>query len=177
MLMNDGSAPCEAFRFEVSVQRGPNWDCHDQDGGSDSMGLTQVPSRSVLKEWLIAGLTGSSGGKYSRVTGMYSGGWWFDRSHWAVWPGNTEGGYYKAGDCGCYDLVDVTNATTQTPEAKAKQQALLGVLRQGVLEVICDLQQETMLGVFTINGLSNRTIMKRLRKVKAYSEHSLAFAS
>ena len=55
------------------------------------MGLTQVPSTSVLKEWLIAGLTGSGGGAYSRVTGMYDGGWWFDRSHWAVWPGNTEG--------------------------------------------------------------------------------------
>ena len=55
------------------------------------MGLTQVPSTSVLKEWLIAGLTGSCGGTYSRVTGMYDGGWWFDRSHWAVWPGNTEG--------------------------------------------------------------------------------------
>ena len=162
--MNDGSAPCVAFRFDVSVQRGPTWDFHDQDGGLHSIGQTQVPSRSVLKEWLIGGLTGSVGGTYSRVTGMYSGGWWFDRSHWAVWPGNTEGGYYKAGDCGCYDLAEVTNATTETPEAKAKQQALLGVLRQGVIEVIGDLQQETVLGVFTINGLSKRTIMKRPRQ-------------
>ena len=98
-------------------------------------------------------------------------------SHWAVWSGNTEGGYSKAGYCGCYDLVEATNVTTQTPEAKAKQQALLGVLRQGVLEVIGDLQQETVLGVFTINGLSKRTIMKRPRKVKAHSEACLALAS
>ena len=76
-----------------------------------------------------------------------------------------------------YDLVEVTNVTTQTPEAKAKQQALLGVLRQGVLQVIGDLQQETVLGVFTINGLSKRTIMKRPRKVKAHSEACWAFAS
>ena len=96
---------------------------------------------------------GSGGGTYSRVTGMYSGGWWFDRSHWAVWSGNTEDGYYKAGVCGCYDLVEATNVTTQTPEAKATQHALLGVLCQGVLQVIGDLQQETVLGVFTINGL------------------------
>ena len=41
-------------------------------------------------------------------------------------------------------LAEVTNVTTETPEAKAKQQALLGVLRQGVLEVIGDLQQETV---------------------------------
>ena len=73
-------------------------------------------------------------------------------------------GYYKAGDCGCYDLAEVTNVTTVTPDAKAKQQALLGVLRQGVLEVIGDLQQETVLGVFTINGLSKMTIMKRPMK-------------
>ena len=177
MLMNDGSVPCEAFRFAVPVQRGPTWDFRDQDGGLHSIGQTQVPSRSVLKEWLIGGLTGSVGGTYSRVTGMYSGGWWFDRSHWAVWPGNTEGGYYKAGDCGEYDLVEVINVTTQTPESKEEQQALLGVLRHRVLEVIGDLQEETVMGVFTINGLSKRTIMKRLRKVKAYSEHSLALAS
>ena len=175
--MNDGSVPCEAFRIEVSVQRGPNWDWHDQDGGLHSIGQTQVPSRSVLKEWLIVGLTGSCGGTYSRVTGMYDGGWWFDRSHWAVWPGDTEGGYYKAGDCGCYDLAEVTNVTTGTPEAQAKQQDLLGVLRQGVLEVIADLQQETVLGVFTIDGLSKRTIMKRLWKVKKHSLDCLAFAS
>ena len=177
MSMNDGSIPCEAFRFAVLVQRGPTWDFGDQDGGLPSIGQTQVPSRSVLKEWLIAGLTGSSGGKYSRVTGMYSGGWWFDRSHWAVWPGNTEGGYYKAGDCGEYDLVEVINVTTQTPESKEEQQALLGVLRHRVLEVIGELQEETVMGVFTINGRTKRTIMKRLRKVKAYSEHSLALAS
>ena len=60
-------------------------------------------------------------------------------------------------------MVEATNVTTQTPEAKAKQQALLGVLRQGVLQAIGDLQQETVLGVFTINGLSKRTIMKRPR--------------
>ena len=136
------------------------------------MGLTQVPSRSVLKEWLIAGLTGSSGGKYSRVTGMYSGGWWFDRSHWAVWPGNTEGGYYKAGDCGEYDLVEISGGGF-----KEEQQALLGVLRHRVLEVIGDLQQETVLGVFTIDGISKRTIMKRLWKVKKHSLDCLALAS
>ena len=175
--MKDGSVPCEAFRFVVLVQRGPTWDFRDQDGGLNSIGQTQVPSRSVLKEWLIAGLTGSSGGKYSRVTGMYSGGWWFDRSHWAVWPGNTEGGYYKAGDCGEYDLVEVINVTTQTPESKEEQQALLGVLRHRVLEVIGELQEETVMGVFTINGRTQRSIMKRLRKVKAYSEHCLALAS
>ena len=71
----------------------------------------------------------------------------------------------------------MTNVTTQTPEAKAKPQALLGVLCQGVLEVIGDLQQETVLGVFKFNGRSKRTIMKRLWKVKAYSEDCLAFAS
>ena len=141
------------------------------------MGLTQVPSRSVLKEWLTGGLTGNVGGKYSRVTGMYSGGWWFDRSHWAVWPGNTEGGYYKAGDWGEYDLVEVINVTTQTPESKEEQQALLGVLRHRVLEVIGELQEETVMGVFTINGRTKWTIMRRLRTVKAYSEHSLALAS
>ena len=32
------------------------------------------------------------------------------------------------------------------------------------------------MGIFTINGLSKRKIMKRLRKVKAYSEHSLWLA-
>ena len=171
MLMNDGSVPCEAFRFAVLVQRGPTWDFGDQDGGLPSIGQTQVPSRSVLKEWLIGGLTGSVGGTYSRVTGMYSGGWWFDRSHWAVWPGNTEGGYYKAGDCGEYDLVDISGGGF-----KEEQQALLGVIRHRVLEVIGDLQEETVMGVFTINGLSKRTIMKRLRKVKAYSEHRLWLA-
>ena len=54
---------------------------------------------------------------------------------------------------------------------------MLGVLRQGVLEVIGDLQQETVLGVFTINGLSKRTIMERQRKVNAHSEACLALAS
>ena len=77
---------------------------------------------------------------------------------------------------GEYDLVEVINVTTQTPESKEEQQALLGVLRHRVLEVIGDLQEETVMGVFTINGLSKRTIMKRLRKVKAYSEHSLWLA-
>ena len=91
--------------------------------------------------------------------------------------GTLRGGYYKAGDCGCYDLAEVTHVTTETPEAKSTQRALLGVLRQGVLEVIGDLQQETVLGVFTINGLSKRTIMKRLRQVKAHSEACLALAS
>ena len=50
--MNDGSAPCVAFRFGVAVQRGPTWDYDDQDGGLHSIGQTQVPSRQVLKEWL-----------------------------------------------------------------------------------------------------------------------------
>ena len=106
---------------------------------------------------------------------MYDGGWWFDRSHWAVWPGNTEGSYYKAGDCDCYDLAEVTNATTGTQEDIAKQKDLLGLLRLGVLEVIEDLQQETVLGVFPEGrGLSNKTIMKRLRKVKKHSLDCLA---
>ena len=74
-------------------------------------------------------------------------------------------------------MAEVTNVTTETPEAKANQQALLGVLRQGVLEVIGDLQQETVLGVFTLNGLSKMTTMKRLRKVKAHAEACLALAS
>ena len=105
------------------------------------------------------------------------GDWWFDRSHWAVWPGTTEGSYYKAGDQDCYDLAEVTNATTGTPEDQAKQQDLLGVLRQGVLEVIAELQRETVLGAFTIDGLSQRTIMKRLWKVKKHSLDCLALAS
>ena len=71
----------------------------------------------------------------------------------------------------------MTNVTTGTQEDIAKQQDLLGVLRQGVLEVIADLQQETVLGVFTINGLSKRTIMKRLRKMQAYYADCLALAS
>ena len=74
-------------------------------------------------------------------------------------------------------MVEATNVTTQTPEAKQKQHALLGVLRQGVIQVIGDLQQETVLGVFTINGLSKRTFMERPRKVKAHSEAWLALAS
>ena len=73
--------------------------------------------------------------------------------------------------------MEVINVTTQTPESKEEQQALLGVLRHRVLEVIGELQEETVMGVFTINGRTKRTIMKRLRTVKAYSEHSLALAS
>ena len=86
--------------------------------------------------------------------------------------GTLRGAYYKAGDCGEYDMVEISGGGF-----KEKQQALLGVLRHRVLEVIGDLQEETITGVFTINGLSKRAIMKRLRKVKAYSEHSLALAS
>ena len=71
-------------------------------------------------------------------------------------------------------MAEVTNVTTGTPEDLAKQQDLLGVLRQGVLEVIADLQQETVLGVFTIDGLSKMTIMKRLWKVKKHSLDCLA---
>ena len=69
------------------------------------------------------------------------------------------------------DLVEISGGGF-----KEEQQALLGVIPHRVLEVIGDLQEETIMGVFTINGLSKRKIMKRLRKVKAYSEHRLWLA-
>ena len=99
--------PVSPWHWGCRCKRGPHWDKAgntDQDGGPGSLGVVLPPDPDDLHEWLLGVLYGCHGGLYK--DGLYDGGWWWDRSVKCCWRGDIENGiyYYRAGDCGAWDL-------------------------------------------------------------------------
>ena len=101
-----GSRPMQPGLYDVPVQRGADWEYHDQDGGERNLGFVMVPEAAVIEEWLVGGITGTVGGVFDPTYGMYNGGWWVTRSACVQWPDGSTC-YYRCGDEGYYDLDEV----------------------------------------------------------------------
>ena len=100
--------PLKALRYGCRVLRGPDWQYYDDSELTKGMGTVVEPDDSILTEWTLTGCNGNCGGRYNPALGMHTGGWWVDRSCAVMWDGDEEGiHYYRAGDDGCFDLLEV----------------------------------------------------------------------
>ena len=127
-----------ALRFGVVVIRGPAWDFDDQDGGVGGTGLTVPPDHDHLREWMFDGLTGLCGGRWLPEWGMWDGGWWWDRSQVVLWDRTEDFGYYKAGDEGCFDCLELIDDKNSGPAFDQRQKSL----QKAVFETVADVMQE-----------------------------------
>ncbi|CAK0803130.1 unnamed protein product, partial [Prorocentrum cordatum] len=121
--------------FGAIVVRGPAWDRDDADGGSGKKGEIHVPGKQVLYTWMTTVLCGSAGGR-ACPQGFFNGGWWIDRSCWAIFAEyDNEGSFYRCGDEGKWDLAKIAGMRTL-----GDTERILSVVQ--VRDVCCQLLRE-----------------------------------
>ena len=134
--------PLEALRYGVVVIRGPDWDFGDQDGGVGGLGLTVPPDHDHLREWMFEGFTGGCGGRWLLEWGMWDGGWWWDRSQVVLWDRTKSTCYYKAGDGGCFDCLELIDDKNSGPVFDQRQKSLQWAVLEKAQKVMQELRKE-----------------------------------
>ena len=71
---------------------------------------------------------------------MWDGGWWWDRSQVVLWDRTESTCYYKAGDGGCFDCLELIDDKNSGPVFDQRQKSLQKAVFEKAQKVMQELR-------------------------------------